>query len=312
MITCYQMCSLRNYTSDQSIELPSWCGSLDFELNFTSFLPGTWGGHTRAGFHKRSSQGQTGRCSESPAWVKLLNGLTSCLCIWTVTWVQRSAKHLASSMWDLNNIQLFSFVVISIWMEMLGLWVWRNAVSEHEGCLWFWGFFWMWIWFAQWDEFVGFSAEASWNTELNCYISTCFFTETTWKFSFVDPDLEDHDPFQKTRYVSYLHQNLQNIILSQLSLWTFCHGSFWRVTQNRLSGCEHTSAKLHACLLAQPHWQTQSAKTSPTFAMPDTNQTLAQKENSLGTFKRVRCRMEFILFQFLFIFVHAINHLKEQ
>lgn len=126
----------------------------------------------------------------------------------------------------------------------------------------------------------------------------------------MDPDLEDRDPFQKIHYISYLQQNPRNIVsgfpLNILS-WLF-----WGVTQNKLSGCENTSAKLHARLLAQSHWQTQSAKISPTFAMPDTSQTLTLKKNSSGIFKSIRCRMEYNLFQFLFICVCAMNHLKEQ
>lgn len=34
----------------------------------------------------------------------------------------------------------------------------------------------------------------------------------------MDPDLEDRDPFQKIHYISYLQQNPQNIVLSQVSL----------------------------------------------------------------------------------------------
>lgn len=94
----------------------------------------------------------------------------------------------------------------------------------------------------------------------------------------------------------------------------FVTALFFNLTQDRDASALNTSAKSRACFLAQTHGWAEGAGSSPTSATPGASEALPQQENNSSIFKRVRCRMESILFLsfFLSYVFMQLSHLKAQ
>lgn len=120
----------------------------------------------------------------------------------------------------------------------------------------------------------------------------------------------------KTGQVSCLQQNPQSIILLQVSLWTFCHGSFFQpYTGQGWFGSEHIS-QVTCSFFGSGPWMGRERQEFSHACNTRCQWSPGTQENNLSIFKGVRRRMESILFSsnlnFLsYVFVQ-LSHLKAQ
>jgi len=113
--------------------------------------------------------------------------------------------------------------------------------------------------------------------------------------------------YNKTHRISSCFKFLSKHVVTAL---------FFSLRQDRGGLALNRSAKSRARFLAQARGWAESTRSSPVSAVPGASEVLAQQEKNLRVFKRVRCRMESILFSsnldFLsYVFVQ-LSHLKAQ
>lgn len=194
---------------------------------------------------------------------------------------------------------------------MLGLRIGLNSVSEFEGCLW--EFFCMWAWFVLWDCFVGFSVEESWKAELNYLL----FHWNCMKLQLSRVScLEDHDSFNEnwpsfmpaTKPAEYHPASGWNILS-----WLF----FSTLTGQGWFGSERVSQVMCSFFGSGPRLGRECQEFSHICnARRQWSPGTAGEFLNSGIFKRVKCRMESILFSsdldcLSYVFVQ-LSHLKAQ